>query len=39
MNKHREGKFIPESILKRMYYQFEIPTSQENFDYIEPVIQ
>ena len=38
-NKHRDGKFIPESILKRMYHQFEIPTSQEDFDYIEPVIQ
>jgi predicted kinase len=37
-NKHREGKFIPESILKRMHHQFEIPTSQEDFDYIEPAI-
>lgn len=34
-NKHREGKFIPESILKRMYHQFQIPTIQENFDYVE----
>ena len=38
-NKHREGKFIPESILKRMYHQFEIPTEQEDFDYIEFVTQ
>jgi predicted kinase len=34
-NKHREGKFIPESILKRMWHQFEIPTLEENFDYVE----
>jgi predicted kinase len=34
-NKHREGKFIPESILKRMYHQFEIPTVGEGFDYVE----
>jgi predicted kinase len=34
-NKHREGKFIPESILKRMYHQFEIPTFEEGFDYVE----
>lgn len=34
-NKHREGKFIPESILKRMWHQFEIPTSNEDFDYVE----
>ena len=34
-NKHREGKFIPESILKRMWHQFEIPTRNEDFDYIE----
>jgi predicted kinase len=36
-NKTREGKFIPESILKRMYHQFEIPTLQEGFDYVEEV--
>ena len=36
-NKHREGKFIPESILKRMYHQFEIPTTNEDFDYVEKV--
>lgn len=34
-NKHREGKFIPESILKRMWHQFEIPTISEGFDYAE----
>jgi predicted kinase len=36
-NKHREGKFIPESILKRMWHQFEIPTLKEGFDYVEKV--
>jgi predicted kinase len=36
-NKNREGKFIPESILKRMYHQFEIPTTDEDFDYVEKV--
>jgi len=34
-NNHREGKFIPESILKRMYHQFEIPTTSEGFEYVE----
>ena len=34
-NKHREGKFIPESILKKMHGQFEIPTTDEDFDYVE----
>lgn len=34
-NKHREGKFIPESILKRMYHSFEIPDYTENFNFIE----
>jgi predicted kinase len=34
-NKHREGKFIPESILKRMYHQFEKPSISEGFDYVE----
>ncbi len=34
-NKHREGKFIPESILKRMYHQFEVPTITEGFDHVE----
>lgn len=36
-SKHREGKFIPESILKRMYHQFEVPTINEGFDYVEKV--
>lgn len=36
-NRHRDGKFIPESILKRMYHQFEVPTKEEGFDYIESV--
>lgn len=36
-NQHREGKFIPESILKRMYHQFEPPTISEGFDYVEKV--
>lgn len=34
-NKHREGKFIPESILKRMHGQFVIPTTDEGWDYVE----
>jgi predicted kinase len=34
-NKHREGKFIPESILKRMHQQFVVPTLYEHFDSIE----
>lgn len=36
-NKHREGKFIPESVLKRMWHQFEVPTINEGFDYVEKV--
>jgi len=36
-NKNREGKFIPESILKRMYHQLEIPTKNEDFDYVETI--
>lgn len=31
-NHTREGKFIPESVIKRMCYQFEIPTLEEGFD-------
>jgi predicted kinase len=34
-NEKREGKYIPESILKRMYHQFEVPTLEEGWDYIE----
>ena len=33
-NETREGKFIPKSILKRMYHQFEIPTLEEGFDFV-----
>ena len=36
-NKNREGKFIPESILKRMYQQLEVPTLEEDFDYYEKI--
>ena len=36
-NKNREGKIIPESILKRMYHQLEIPTKNEDFDYVEKI--
>ena len=36
-NKNREGKFIPENILKRMYQQLEIPTKNEDFDYVEKI--
>lgn len=36
-NQHREGKLIPESILRRMWQQFEIPTLKEDFDYVEKV--
>ena len=34
-NKHREGKFIPESVLKRMYHTFEVPNNTEDFETIE----
>jgi tRNA uridine 5-carbamoylmethylation protein Kti12 len=34
-NKHREGKMIPEKVLKSMYHSFEIPNNTENFDAIE----
>lgn len=34
-NKHREGKCIPESVLKTMYHSFEIPNNTEDFDSIE----
>jgi len=36
-NETREGKFIPESIIKRMYHQFEIPTMTEGFEYVEKI--
>jgi predicted kinase len=34
-NRHREGKIIPESVLKSMYYSFQIPNNTENFETIE----
>jgi tRNA uridine 5-carbamoylmethylation protein Kti12 len=34
-NENREGKYIPKSVLKRMYHQFEVPTLDEGWDYIE----
>jgi len=34
-NNHREGKFIPKDILKRMWHQFEVPTIEEGFEYVE----
>jgi predicted kinase len=36
-NENREGKYIPKSVLKRMYHQFEVPTLEEDFDYCEKV--
>lgn len=33
-NSQRANKFIPRSVLHRMYHQFEIPTEDEGFDYI-----
>ena len=36
-NENREGKYIPKSVLKRMWHQFEIPTINEDFDYVEKV--
>ena len=34
-NENREGKYIPKSVLHRMWHQFEIPTLEEDFDYVE----
>ena len=34
-NENREGKYIPKSVLKRMYHTLEVPTLLEEFDYIE----
>lgn len=34
-NNRRDGKFIPKDILKRMWHQFEIPTLNEGFNYVE----
>jgi predicted kinase len=36
-NENREGKYIPKSVLKRMYHQFEVPTMEEDFDYVEKI--
>lgn len=33
-NKFREGKFIPENVLKQMHNQFMIPTLEEGFDFV-----
>jgi predicted kinase len=33
-NSQRANKFIPRSVLHRMYHQFEIPTEDEGFDVI-----
>lgn len=38
-NENREGKHIPKSVLKRMYYQFEVPIISEGFDYVRCVTQ
>jgi len=37
-NETRKGKFIPKDIIKRMYHQFEIPTIDEGFEYVEKFI-
>jgi predicted kinase len=34
-NKNREGKFIPERVLKQMYHSYEIPNNTEDFETIE----
>ena len=34
-NENREGKYIPKSVLKRMYHQLEVPTLEEGWDYVE----
>jgi predicted kinase len=36
-NENREGKYIPKSVLKRMYHQLEVPTLEEGFDYYEKI--
>lgn len=33
-NSQRANKFIPRSVIHRMYHQFEIPTEDEGFDVI-----
>ena len=34
-NEKREGKYIPKSVLKRMFHQFEIPSIEEGFNFVE----
>jgi predicted kinase len=34
-NENRKGKYIPKSVIKRMYHQFEIPTKNEGFEWVE----
>jgi predicted kinase len=36
-NENREGKYIPKSVLKRMWHQLEVPTLEEGFDYYEKI--
>jgi predicted kinase len=36
-NENREGKYIPKSVLKRLYHQLEVPTLEEGWDYVEKV--
>jgi predicted kinase len=38
-NENRDGKHIPKSVLRRMYYQFEVPIISEGFDYVRCVTQ
>ena len=38
-NENRPGKYIPESILRRMHSQFERPTLEEGFDYVSEITQ
>ena len=36
-NQNRLGKIIPENILKRMHSQFELPTTNEGFNYVKEI--
>jgi predicted kinase len=36
-NENREGKYIPKSVLKRMYHQLEVPTLEEGWDCVEKI--
>lgn len=33
-NKNREGKYIPEIVMEQMFHKFQIPTFNENFNFI-----